>query len=754
MGKKRKKSNRSKKSSKNSLLSQLPDGVRRGLLFIILIAASAMIILSAFGLSGMAGVYIDQFMALIFGWTRLVAALALLIFAFGVVTPRSERITVWTYVGLILGFMSGTALINLFAFRSQELSERLIAANGGYLGLVLQQLGMSTVGFWGTFVILAAFIAISIVLLFHGSYSDFQDLLERLRPDEEDEEDEEEEDEDEEVEEEEEEDEEPKRKKSRIRDFATRSKAKSSEEAVLTKRRKNHVAFSLDLLEDRPLTPDSGNIDKNSNIIQNTFENFGIDTEVVDVAVGPTITQYAIRPAQGIKLSRIVGLQSDLALALAAHPIRIEAPIPGKSLVGIEVPNKSIATVALRTILEAKSFKKSDAELTFALGMDVGGKSWVTGLEKTPHLLVAGATGSGKSVCLNNIIVSLLYQHGPDSLKLVLVDPKRVELPAYKGIPHLLVPPITKSDDAINALKWTVREMERRLDVLSAAGARNIAGYNKKSPEQMPYIVFVIDELADLMAQASREVETLIVRIAQMARAVGIHLILATQRPSVDVITGTIKANVPTRIAFAVASQTDSRTILDHGGAEKLLGRGDMLFMSPNLAKARRMQGAFLSDKEIKNVVDALKAEEAPDYNYDVTENQKGGSTEFGKADDDDPLMEDAVEAILAAGKASTSLLQRRLKIGYSRAARIMDMLEDRDVIGPQQGSKPREVLIESIGELYDDGSSDDEYEDEPDEEEPVEEEYEEDETEDDVDEDLEEDTEEEYEEEEDDQQE
>jgi len=698
MGKKRKKS--SKKSSKSSLLSQLPDGVRRGLLFIILLAASAIIILSAFGMAGLAGEFIDKFMALLFGWTRLVAALALLIFAFGIITPRSERITVWTYIGLVLMFMSGTGLINLFAFRSQELSEKLIAANGGYLGLIFQQLGMSTVGFWGTFVILLAFIAISIVLLFHGSYSDLRDVMDRMSGNVDDDEDDEEDEEEEEVEDEEEE-ERPRKKKRRIRDFATLAKAKSTEETVLTKKRENHVAFSLDLLEDRPLTPDSGNIDKNSDVIQQTFENFGIDTEVVDVAVGPTITQYAIRPAQGVKLSRIVGLQSDLALALAAHPIRIEAPIPGKSLVGIEVPNKTIATVSLRTILEAQPFKMSDADLTFALGMDVGGKSWVAGLEKTPHLLVAGATGSGKSVCLNNIIVSLLYQHGPDSLKFIMVDPKRVELPAYTGIPHLLVPPITKPDDAINALKWTVREMERRLDVLSAASVRNIAGYNKKSSEQMPYIVFIIDELADLMSQASREVESLIVRIAQMARAVGIHLILATQRPSVDVITGTIKANIPTRIAFAVASQTDSRTILDHGGAEKLLGRGDMLFMSPNLAKARRMQGAFLSDKEIKNVVDALKAEEAPDYNYNVTENQKGGGTEF-ESTEDDPLIEDAVEALIAAGKASTSLLQRRLRVGYSRAARIMNILEDRGIIGPQQGSKPREVLIDSLSEMYD----------------------------------------------------
>ena len=394
-----------------------------------------------------------------------------------------------------------------------------------------------------------------------------------------------------------------------------------------------------------------------------------------------------------------MALQNDLALALAAHPIRIEAPIPGKSLVGIEVPNKSIASVPLRSILSDGAFKKSDTELTIGLGKDVSGTAWVAGLEKMPHLLVAGATGSGKSVCLNNIIVSLLYQHGPDTLKLILVDPKRVELTTYAGSPHLLVPPITKSGDAINALKWTVREMERRLDVLSRANTRDIASYNRKHEEQLPYIVFMIDELADLMSIEGRTVEALIVRIAQMARAVGIHLVLATQRPSVDVITGLIKANIPTRIAFAVASQTDSRTILDYAGAEKLLGRGDMLFMAPHLSKARRLQGAYLSDREIKNVVDALKDEEAPDYNYDIVESQRGGSTVLD-GNGDDPLLEEAVEVVIAAGKASTSLLQRRLKVGYSRAARIMDLLEERGAIGPQDGAKPRDVLIESVDEL------------------------------------------------------
>ena len=712
MAKKKKKS----RKAQVSFWSQLSEGAKRALLFIVLITVGALVMLSAFGAAGMVGGYVDQAMALLFGWTRLVAALGLLIYAISLLMPNSERLNGLTWSGILLAFFSITALSNLFALSKHEMTDQLLSMSGGYVGLILQQLGMLTVGFWGTFVILLALNATSLVLIFHPFWDDIQDLYFRWRGEEELEEDaledeeeldeeeweedaETEEDPEEEAFEEDPEEEAPSSPRRSLKNLLARKEEEPEEEVLTTKRRKR-IELPLDLLEDSNRKPNSGNIKKNSDIIVRTFANFGIETEVVETSVGPTITQYAIRPAEGVKISRIVSLQNDLALALAAHPIRIEAPIPGKSLVGIEVPNKAIAPVSLRSILESRGFKKSEAVMPFALGKDVTGRSWVTGLEKAPHLLVAGATGSGKSVCLNNIIVSLLYQHGPDALKFILVDPKRVELPAYNGIPHLLVPPITKPEDAINALKWTVREMERRLDVLSAAGVRNIASYNKKSEEQMPYIVFMIDELADLMSTSSREVEALIVRIAQMARAVGIHLVLATQRPSVDVITGTIKANVPTRIAFAVASQTDSRTILDYAGAEKLLGRGDMLFMSPNLAKARRMQGAFLSDKEIKAVVGALKNQDAPDYNYDVVESQKGGGTDFGGGEHEDPLIEDAIEVILAAGKASTSLLQRRLKIGYSRAARIMDMLEDLGAIGPQQGSKPREVLISSIDEL------------------------------------------------------
>lgn len=690
--------------------------MKRGLVAVALLAIGVLVILSAFGSAGVAGVYIDDTMALLFGWMRLVAAVAIMLVGLFLLVPNSERITPWTYVGLILFFLSANGFIDVIALNKHELSERTLSGAGGYIGLLFQQLGAMTVGFWGSIVILIALIAASILLVLHTSLADLAALFRLHREDDALNED----DEGEEDVEEEEEEEERTRRVPNIAGIVNRKRSKSEQEKegddeellTVPKRKHKRPELPLSLLNDRTMTPDSGDIEQNSQLIERTFETFGIEVEVVDVSVGPSVTQYAIRPAEGIKLSRIVGLQNDLALALAAHPIRIEAPIPGKSLVGIEVPNKSIAIVSLRSTLESKEFKKSDAALTVALGMDVSGKSWVASLDRAPHMLVAGATGSGKSVCLNSMIVSLLYQHGPDTLKLILIDPKRVELPAYAGIPHLLVPPVTKAEEAINALKWTVREMERRLDMLSTTGVRDIASYNRKSDEQMPYIVVVIDELADLMATSARDVEALVVRIAQMARAVGIHLVLATQRPSVDIITGTIKANIPTRIAFAVASQTDSRTILDYAGAEKLLGRGDMLYTSAEMSKSRRLQGAFLSDKEIKNVVSALKQEDAPDYNYDILDSRNGGGTVFEAASEEEPLLQDAIEVLLAARKASTSLLQRRLKIGYSRAARIMDLLEEQGVIGSQRGSKAREILIESMedldGRAYEDGDADD----------------------------------------------
>ncbi len=478
--------------------------------------------------------------------------------------------------------------------------------------------------------------------------------------------------------------------------FAASKAGVSAGETVMTSAARRKIEIPLDLLDNKRSEAKPGDIDRNQEIIARTMEQFGIPVEMSDVRVGPTVTQYAFRPAQGVKLARVVALQNDLALALAAHPIRIEAPIPGKALVGVEVPNQTVARVGLRELLESKEFRTHKSSFAVPLGKDISGATQMLAVDKAPHMLVAGATGSGKSVCLNDIIISLLYQNGPDDLKFIMVDPKRVELGVYAGIPHLLVPPIVKAEEAVNALKWAIREMERRLDYLAKFGARDIDSYNAKAAERMPRIVIIIDELADLMIQNKRDVEAVIVRLAQMARAAGIHLVLATQRPSVDVITGTIKANIPTRLAFAVASQVDSKTILDTAGADKLLGRGDMLISTPDLSKPRRAQGAYVSDDEIARVVDFLKQESEPDYNYQITEGGRGGDSGgvAMNSDDADPLLEDAINVAIEAGRVSTSYLQRRMKIGYSRAARIVDLMEEIGVVSAGDGAKPREVLV------------------------------------------------------------
>ncbi len=460
-----------------------------------------------------------------------------------------------------------------------------------------------------------------------------------------------------------------------------------------------NIQVSLELLEKNNSKPTSGDIRIRSAIIQKTLQNFGIDVEMGEVAVGPTVTQYTFRPAEGVKLSSITGLSNDLALALASTSVRIEAPIPGKSLVGVEVPNEQVAMVKLREILESPDWSRRSSPLSLALGKDVSGKPWIADIVRMPHLLVAGSTGSGKSVCLNTIIMSLLYQNGPSDLRFIMVDPKRVELPIYNKIPHLLAPVITDVKRTIEALRWAVGEMERRFILLQETGARDIKSYNERrraDEEKMPYLVFIIDELADLMVAASSSVEGYIIRLAQMARAVGIHLIIATQRPSVDVLTGLIKANITSRIAFAVASLIDSRTILDSAGAEKLLGRGDMLFTTPELSKPRRLQGAYISDVEIRRVVEFLKEAGEPDYieigNHGGSGSAGNGGGSYEEGDGDD-LLPEAKQMIMQAGKASASLLQRRLKVGYARAARILDLLEAEGFIGPGEGAKPREIL-------------------------------------------------------------
>ncbi len=465
----------------------------------------------------------------------------------------------------------------------------------------------------------------------------------------------------------------------------------------------------IDLLNKNETVPTSGNIKENSLIIKKTLENFGIPVEMAEVNVGPAVTQYAFKPAEGVKLSKITTLSNNLALALAAHPIRIEAPIPGKSLVGIEVPNKIRATVVLRNLIADQNYQTAESPLYIALGKDVSGSPTYTALEEQPHMLVAGATGTGKTIFLNALILSMLYKSTPEHLRLIMVDPKRVEFQNYNNIPHLLCPVINDAQKTINALQWLAKEMERRFEVFSEISARNIKSYNSNKAvitdgKVLPYIVLVVDELADLMAAKGKELEAGIVRLAQMARATGIHLVLATQRPSVEVITGLIKANISSRISFQVASQIDSRTVIDTSGAEKLLGLGDMLFLSSKSSRITRVQGPYVSEKEVKKVTDWLdeqaKVVDEPQSALiaslkDTLESQQegaekgGGDVFFG---DDDPLFEDVKRIVLETKKASASFLQRRLRIGYSRAARLIDMLEDKGIVGAADGAKPREV--------------------------------------------------------------
>ena len=687
-----------------------PD-VKRGIMTIFLFTVSILFFLAFFHGAGNFGEWINHLLSVFFGIDRYVIPFVLLAIGATHIFPDRGTFTKWNYLGLFLFFLSFNACINLLIVNIEKPFTKDLTLAGGYLGQFLGTFFPSFLGYWGGLILIIALLFTSIMLVFNASLQTLFGFHRQLdgwmksaksnneSAEELDTEDFETEDpeglfiddlssDDERAEEISETKQIPFKK--------TPLKEQIVKETVLTTNKRRNITIPLTLLENSTSKAQPGDLDRNREIIERTFHEFGIEVEMGETSVGPTVTQFTLRPSQGIKISRIVALQNDLALALAAHPLRLEAPIPGKSLVGIEVPNTKVATVTLRDVMETPVFKKEATGLSIPLGKDVSGSPWIIDLAKMPHLLVAGSTGSGKSVCLNTLIISLLYQNGPDELKLILVDPKRVELTTFAGIPHLLVPPIINVDDTVNALKWTVREMERRLDVLSKFGARNIDGYNAKAEERMPKIVIVIDELADLMSQSGREVEAMIVRIAQMARAVGIHLVLATQRPSVDVITGLIKANVPGRIAFAVASQTDSRTILDMAGAEKLLGRGDMLFTWAELAKPKRIQGAYASNEEIERVVDFLKKQGEPDYNLAITEITKAGTIFDGSDNNDEPLFDEGVQEVMRAGKASTSFLQRRLKIGYSRAARMIDLMEEAGVVGAGEGAKPRDILVTS----------------------------------------------------------
>lgn len=519
---------------------------------------------------------------------------------------------------------------------------------------------------------------------------------------------------------------------SSFKNSVTRDASAEDKTALVTQSDPNWEAPSVELLEKKQSPADAGDIQQNAKIIKDTLEEFDINVEMEGANIGPKVTQYTLRPPSGVKLSKIEALENNIALNLGSQSLRIEAPIPGKKAVGIEVPNRKAADVRLYSILTSPEWRASTEPLAFAIGKDISGDAVIGELNKMPHLLIAGQTGSGKSVMINTLLTSLLYHNSPSDMKLILVDPKEVEMAAYQDIPHLLTPIISEPDKTISALKWAVNEMQRRYSLMSQHQVKDIKTYNNKvrsagkkivvegaegeveeqTEGAMPYIVIVIDELAELMMIAARDVEALIVRLAQKARAVGIHLVLATQRPSVNVITGLIKANVPARIAFTVPSQIDSRTILDKAGAEKLLGSGDMFIVTPELGKPRRIQGALVTDEEVQKVMTHLRLQSAPQYNDEVVAqpvqlNGKGGVVMDYDSGSDDGMYKDALRVVMDSGKASASLLQRRLRVGYARAARLIETMEDQGIIGPADGARPREVLVSSIDELQSDTTDD-----------------------------------------------
>lgn len=480
----------------------------------------------------------------------------------------------------------------------------------------------------------------------------------------------------------------------------------------------NYVYPPIDILkkmEKPPLIGGKKTLTDTATRLQKTLYSFGVSAKVENVTVGPAITRYELKPAEGVRVSKIANLADDIALNLAAETIRIEAPIPGKQAVGIEVPNKQKEMVGLREVIESEKFKENDSKLSVALGKDVAGEAVIANIAKMPHVLIAGSTGSGKSVCINTIITSIIYNSKPSEVKLVMVDPKVVELSVYNGIPHLLIPVVTDPKKAAGALAWAVQEMDNRYNLFAEKGVRDLTGYNKAAENEdagkLPQIVIIIDELADLMMVAAKEVEESICRLAQKARAAGMHLVIATQRPSVDVITGLIKANVPSRIAFAVSSQVDSRTILDQVGAEKLLGKGDMLYFPSGASKPTRVQGAFVSDEEVEQIVNFIKSNGTAVYSEDILDTIENGgkdeqiknlAAEQAAEDDTDPFLQEAIDTVVETGQASTSFIQRKFKVGYARAGRIIDQMEERGVISGYQGSKPREVLwtLEKLAEM------------------------------------------------------
>ncbi|HUT96073.1 MAG TPA: DNA translocase FtsK 4TM domain-containing protein [Candidatus Paceibacterota bacterium] len=690
---KRKKYKKEYREKKKVYLNISPE-TKHGVIVVVLFTLAVLFVLSFQSASGVLGKYLLDGSRFIFGKCLWLVPLAFVSAGIAILKEIHKNVYLSTLLGILLFILCFLAIIQIFFPNDTRIA--------GWLGYIFSWPFLKLIGKWASLVVFAAGLFISVLIAFNIP-------LKRAPKEEK----------------EEEEviaeklskeikgigfDQSEKKVASLVKNIFSKQKldVKESEEgnreellATTPTNIKDYTFPPLDLLEEDRGCPASGDIKLNQSIIEKTLNNFGIPVEMAEVNVGPTVTQYTLRPAGGVKLSKITTLHRDISLSLAAHPIRIEAPIPGRSLVGIEIPNKSATLVRLRNMMDEYNYKKNGHNLNLALGRDVAGESVWANLIKMPHMLIAGATGTGKSVCINTIISSLLYQKSPWELKFIMIDPKRVELPLYNGIPHLLTPVIVDTNKTINAFKWAIKEMEERYKLLSSIGARDLASYNekivKKSPADiLPFIVIIVDELADIMAAYGKEVEGSIVRLAQMSRAVGIHLVLSTQRPSVEVITGLIKANITCRLAFQVASNVDSRTILDTSGAERLLGNGDMLFMAGDVGKPRRIQGVYVSEKEVQRVVKFLKKEAGEvEYEEEITKapEEKGVMGSSGLALDD-PLLDEAKDMVIKTGKASASYLQRMFRIGYARAASLLDMLEMQGIVGPADGAKPRDVLI------------------------------------------------------------
>lgn len=710
MGRKKKK-DLEKVTSKSFIKQETVETIMAILFFLL----ALILILAVFGQGGIVGEKVYEIFKFLFGFGFFLIPVILIMLGISFLREIKNNFATPKIIASFVLFFSGLGFVDL------------VSNKAGIVGNFITKPLVSLFDFWVSIIITLALILISIIFVFEASIkiSSIRNLFKSEARNKKSENDgggfvEQN------IEaEEEEEIEDPKENQDEIEVDKTSSfgfKNKKGSGLIFfpgnTISKKEFTPPPLELLEKDAGKPGVGDIKANANIIRRTLFNFGIQVEMDEISIGPSVTRYALKPAEGVKLSKIVALQNDLSLALAAHPLRIEAPIPGKSLVGVEIPNTKKTLVGLGSIMEDKHFKTSEKPLLLCLGKGVTGQSHFYDLGKMPHILIAGATGSGKSVAIHTFLASLLYRNSPDNLKFIMVDPKRVELTLYNGIPHLLTNVITDAKKTILALKWAAKEMDRRYDILEEYSARDVDSYHRNIlnpaiekaketkntdnlPPNMPYIVIVIDELADIMQTYPRELESAVVRLAQMSRAVGIHLMVSTQRPSVNVITGLIKANIPTRVALQVASQIDSRTILDQPGAEKLLGSGDMLFLSGDMSKPVRLQSAFISEKEVKNVVDWLKENYEKSKEEIKLEEKTGVQTfletlEENTEEDEnlDEMYEDAKETVIRAKKASTSYIQRKLGIGYARAARIMDQLEEKGVIGPENGSKPRGVLI------------------------------------------------------------